>query len=103
MHKVAGKVLAFERDLDNLDLHVRVGDELMEAVDSRAVCIEGLLVLRRPEALAHLVIMAGAQIERGGGDRMARGPEALRIRAYLVGNFDAGLEPCLVVLAALAL
>src|SRR6266542_3375425 len=65
----------------------------MEAVDRDAIGIERALVLWRSEALAHLIIVTGAQIEGRGGDRMARCREALGVRAHLVANRDAGVGP----------
>ena len=73
--EIAGKLFAFERHVDNFDLAARQRDELMEAFDGLAVGVERTRIFRRAEAFAHLVIMAGAQIERGGrhaGCRSAR-------------------------------
>ncbi len=103
MNEIARQALALERHLDDLDLDVGVGDELVEAVDRGAIGVERLSVLRGAEALAHLVVMTGAQIEAGGGDRMARLREALGVGAHLAGDRDTGVEPGLVVLGLLAL
>jgi hypothetical protein len=75
----------------------------VKAIDRGAIDVECLLVLRRAEALAHLIIMTGAQIEGGGGDGMVRRAETLGVRAHLVRDGDAGVEPSLVVLGVLAL
>ena len=80
VHEIARQVLAFERHLDDLDLHVGQPGKVVKAVDRGAIGVERLLVLRRAEALAHLVIMTGAQIEGGGGDGMVRRAEALGVR-----------------------
>ena len=86
MNEISRQVLAFERHLDDLDLDVGEPGELVKAIDRGAIDVERLLVLRRAEALAHLIIMTGAQIEGGGGDGMVRRAEALGVRAHLVGD-----------------
>src|SRR6266702_3775047 len=73
----------------------------MKAIDRDAIGRERRLVLRGAKALAHLIIVTGAQIEGRGGNRMSRRGEALGTGAYLVGDRDAGVEPSLVVLGVL--
>ena len=62
-HEIARQLLAFERHVDDFDLRARQRDELMKAVDGLAVGLERARILRRAEALAHLVIVTGAQMK----------------------------------------
>src|SRR5262245_12692234 len=103
MHEIARQAPAFERHLDDLDLDVGELDKTVEAIDRNAIGVERLLVLGRAEAFAHLIIMTGAQMEGRRRHRVARRAEALAVRAHLVGDRHAGVEPGLVVVARLAL
>ena len=71
----------------------------MKAIDARLKRVERLLVLGRAEALRHLVIVAGAQICVRGRKAVLAFVEFLGMRAHAVGDFDARVEPRLVVFA----
>ena len=101
-HEIARQLFALERHIDDFDFRARQRDELVEALDCGAIGVERALVLRRAEALAHLIIMTGAQIERRRGNRMILGAEFLGAAAHDVGDLHAGIEPRLVIVAAFA-
>ena len=101
-HEIAWQLLALERHVDDFDLAAGQRDELMKAFDGLAIGLERARVLRRAEAFAHLVIMTGAQMKRGRRQRMPLGAKLLGVAAHDVGDPVTGIEPGLVVLAALA-
>jgi hypothetical protein len=101
-HEITWKFLALERHVDDLDLHPRQRDEVMKALDRGAISIQSTLILWRPEALAHLIIMTGAQIERRRRHRIILGTEFIGAAAHHIGNRDASREPRLIIVAALA-
>src|SRR5262249_30926106 len=102
MNEIAGQAFAFERHLDDVDLDVRERREAVEAIDRGAVGIERRFILRGAKAFAHLIIVASAQIEGRGRDRMAGCGEALGVAAHFVAALDAGVEPGCVVLGVFA-
>src|SRR5215469_8530190 len=102
MNEIPWQAFAFERHLDALDLDGGERGESMKAIDRGAIGLERGLVLRGPEALAHLIIVTRAQIKGRGGDRMVRCGEALGVAAHLVGDLNASVEPGFVVLGGFA-
>ena len=101
-HEIARQLFTLERHIDDLDLRSRQRDELVKALDRGAIGVERAFVLRRPKALAHLIVMTGAQIERRRRHRIILGAKFLGVAAHGVGDRCAGVKPRLVVVAALA-
>jgi hypothetical protein len=100
--EIARKFLALERHVDDLDPTVGQRDELMKAIDRRAIGVECARILRGAEALAHLIVVADPQIERSRRRRMALGAKFLRVAAHRIGDLDAGIKPRLVIVAGFA-
>src|SRR5258708_17697674 len=95
-HEIARKFLTLERHIDDFDFRARQRHELMEAFDRSAIGVERALILRRAKALAHLIVVTGAQIERRRRYRIAISAEFVGAAAHDVGDVDASAEPRLV-------
>jgi hypothetical protein len=100
--EVAGEPSAVEGHLDSLDIEIGELGVALKTLHRGAIDRERLLVLRRAEALRHLVVVARAQVRVRGRMAVAGRLETFGVRAHAVSDFGACLEPCFVVLRRLA-
>ena len=98
MQKIAGHAAAGIGHFDDIDFDVGERGIAVKAIHRGAISVERGGVFGRAKTLAHLVILAGAQIKRGGRMAMPGRLKALRGGAHAVGDLDAGAKPGVVVL-----